>query len=99
MPLRIVDNKKVDMTEHEFALYQQIVKSYTNLPYQKGEDLFMDLFEADENGIILFLRPPTEKATTLEIFLFLVSIMNQQHLRMMHSQIDDLANQIKQKLG
>jgi hypothetical protein len=99
MPLRIVDNKKVDMTDHEFDLYEKIVKSYTNLPYQKGEDLFMDLFESDDNGIIVFLRPPTDKATTLEIFLFLVSLMNQQHLRAMYAQIEDLANQVKQKLG
>ena len=57
MPLRIIDNKKIEMTSDEWGMYEKIVKSYTTLT-NKGEDLFIDLFETDDNGIIIFLKPP-----------------------------------------
>lgn len=96
MPISIIDNKKVDLTSDEWQMYQKIVKSYTTQT-NKGEDLFMDLFESDDNGIIIFLKPPSKRQTSFEIFLFLISIMNHQHLRLMHAQIDDLCRQLKDK--
>ena len=44
MPLYVIDNKKINMTTDEYALYLNIVKSYTT-SNNKGEDLFIDLFE------------------------------------------------------
>jgi len=96
MPISIIDNKKVDLTMDEWQMYQKIVKSYTTQT-NKGEDLFMDLFESDDNGIIMFLKPPSKRQTSFEIFLFLMSIMQHQHLRLMHAQIDDLCRQLKDK--
>lgn len=98
MPLSIIDNKKVDLTNDEWQMYQKIVKSYTTQT-NKGEDLFMDLFESDDNGIIIFLKPPSKRQTSFEIFLFLMSIMQHQHLRLMHAQIDDLCGQVKNKIA
>lgn len=97
MPLRVIDNKKVEVTEDEWNMYQQIVRSYTDL-HGKGEDLFIDLFETDENGIIIFLKPPSKRRTSLEVFLFLMSLMSHQHLRIMHKQVDDVCNQMKEKM-
>ncbi len=97
MSIKIIDNKKVEMSEDEFALYKSICSSYDQAGYN-GSDLFSGLFETDDNGIIVFLRPPSKKASTMEVFLFLVGLMTQQHLRINHLQIDDLANQIKTKL-
>lgn len=97
MPIRVVDNKKVDMTEDEWKMYDRIVKSYTTAT-NKGEDLFKDLFETDGNGIIIFLKPPSTFRTSFEVFLFLMSIMQHQHLRVMHQQVDDLVAQVKEKL-
>jgi len=96
MPLVIIDKKRVDLTSDEEAMYRKIVHSYTTLT-NKGEDLFIDLFETDDQGIIIFLKPPHIRQTSLEVFLFLMSIMQHQHLRQMHAQIDDLCNQIKEK--
>lgn len=93
----VITNKKVDMTPDEFKMYQEIVKSYTTLT-NKGEDLFIDLFETDENGIIIFLRPPSKRQTSLEIYLFLMSIFQHQHLRLMHEQVDDMCKQMKKKI-
>lgn len=98
MTLRVVDKKKLDMTEDEWGMYQKIVKSYTNAT-NKGEDLFIDLFETDERGIIMFLRPPSARRTSFEVFLFLMSLMQHQHLRLMQEQVNDLCKQVKEKLG
>lgn len=93
----IIDNKKIDMTSDEWAMYEKIVKSYTSLT-NRGEDLFIDLFESDDNGIIIFLKPPSKRQTSFEVFLFLMSLMQHQHLRLMQKQIDDLCDQVREKI-
>lgn len=97
MGLQIIDNKKIEMTTDEWTMYQKIVKSYTSLT-NRGEDLFIDLFESDENGIIIFLKPPSKRQTSLEVFLFLMSLMQHQHLRLMQKQVDDLCIQVREKI-
>ena len=97
MTLRIVNNKKVDMTEDEWGMYQNIVKSYTTAT-NKGEDLFIDLFESDAEGTIIFLKPPSKFRTSFEVFLFLMSLMQHQHLRIMRQQVDNLMVEVRSKL-
>ena len=98
MTIKVIDNKKVEMTEDEWAMYQKIVKSYTDLT-GKGEDLFIDLFETDNNGIIIFLRPPSKRRTSLEVFLFLMALMQHQHLRQMHAQVDEAVADMKKAMA
>lgn len=86
--IRVVDNKKLDMTDDEYTLFNKICRSYDD-PYSKGELLFSGLFETNDDGIIMFLIPPEKTKTTLQIYLFLMSLMMQQHLRYMHKRIDD----------
>lgn len=97
MPICVIDNKRVDLTSDEWNLYQKIVKSYTTTT-NKGEDLFIDLFETDENGIILFLKPPTKRQTSFEIIIFLMLIQQNQHLRLMHSEVESVCKQMKDKM-
>jgi hypothetical protein len=97
MGLHVVDNKKVDMTDDEWSMYQKIVRSYTT-DSNKGEDLFIDLFETDKDGIIIFLKPPSKFRTSFEVFLFLMSLMQHQHLRQIHQQMDTLAAEVRQKI-
>lgn len=97
MPLFIIDNKKINLTNDEWLMYQKIVKSYTTLT-NKGEDLFIDLFETDDNGIIIFLKPPSRRQTSFEVFLFLMSIFQHQHLRLMHNEVENVCNQMKEKM-
>lgn len=97
MAIKIVDNKKLEMTKDEAEMFHRICKSYDDVSF-RGSDLFVDLFESDDNGIIVFLRPPNKRATTLEAYLFLVSLMVQQHLRIIHNDAADMANQIKIKM-
>lgn len=98
MTIRIIDNKKINLTADESAMYDKIVKSYTTLT-NKGEDLFIDLFETDENGIIIYLKPPSKRQTSFEVFLFLMSIMQHQHLRVMHSEVHSVCKQMKDKMN
>lgn len=97
MAIRVVNNKKLDLTDDEYTMYQNIVKSYTT-PTNKGEDLFIDLFETDQDGIIIFLRPPSKFRTSFEVFLFLMSIMQHQHLRIMRAQVDSLMAEVRGNL-
>jgi len=85
------------MTNDEHQLYQKIVQSYT-IGNNKGEDLFMELFEVDGNGIIQYLRPPSKRQTSFEVFLFLMALQQQQHLRQLYKQFDELAAEVKEKL-
>jgi hypothetical protein len=96
MTIKIVDNKKVDMTEDEWNMYQKIVASYATIS-NKGEDLFIDLFESNDQGIITFLKPPSKRHTSLEVFLFLMALMQHQHLRLMHAQVDEVVEELKKK--
>lgn len=98
MTFRIIDNKKIDLTDDEWNMYHKIVAAYTKPPYQKGEDYFIDLFETDEDGIILFLKPPSQRQTSMEIFLFLMSIMQHQHIRVMYKRVDELCKKMEEKL-
>lgn len=95
--IRVIDNKKVEMTNDEWDMYQKIVLSYTTTT-NKGEDLFIDLFETDDNGIIRFLKPPSKRHTSFEVFLFLMALFQHQHVRLMYMQVDDLAAQLKNKV-
>lgn len=96
--LRIIDNKRIELTDSEFKLYQEICRSYDG-PKFKGEELFKDLFETDKNGIIIFLRPPNKSYTSMEVFMFLVSVMVHQHLGVGCKELNSLIAQNKEVLN
>ena len=85
--LRIIDNKRIELTDSEFKLYQEICRSY-DLPKFKGEELFKDLFETDQGGIITFLRPPNKSYTSMEVYMYLVGVMVHQVLRLSSTQVN-----------
>jgi hypothetical protein len=98
MTIRIIDNKKIDLTDDENEMYQKIVKSYTTINMD-GKDLFTDLFYSDDRGIIVFLKPPSVRRTSFEVFLFLMSIFQHQHTRLMYEQVEDICQQMKAKMN
>lgn len=95
--IRIIDNKKVSLTAPEWDMYQSICRGYDR-PNFKGEDLFKNLFECDEQGTIVFLKPPSSHYTSLEVFLFVVSVFQHQHMRQMYGQLKQLMGEVKDKL-
>lgn len=87
MTIRIIDHKKVEMTNGEFQMYKNICRSYDdNKANRKGEDLFVDHFEVNESGIITFVKPPSKRYSSMEVFCFLISIMQNQHMRILYEQ-------------
>lgn len=95
--MRVIDYKKIDLTEDEWQMYNKICRSYDR-PNFKGEDLFSDLFETDDDGIIIFLKPPSKMYTSMEVFLFLMSLMQHQHLRRMEKRVEDALERIENYL-
>jgi len=97
--IKIIDHKKVELTNDEYLLYQKICKSYDDVhANRKGEDLFKDLFEVNEEGIIIFVKPPTQRYSSLEVFCFLLSIMQNQHLRIIHDEAKSLIKEAEKIL-
>ena len=94
--IRIIDNKKVSMTNDEFMFYEEICKGYDR-PNFKGKDLFQDHFEVNDDGIIIFVKPPYKKFSSMEVFTFLLSLMVNQQLRASQDQMATMAEEAKQK--
>ena len=95
--MRIIDNKRVLITDDEFKMFQKICRSYDS-EYRKGEDLFSDHFETNGEGIIVFVKPSHNKYSSLEIYCFLTSIMVNQHLRIGQDQINKLVEEARTKI-
>ena len=93
--IKIIDNKKVLMTEDEWSYYNQICKSYDKPPSFNGKELFVGLFESDDNGMIVFIKPPSNRYTSMEAVLFIMILMQQQQIRNMQKQTDDLCNELR----
>ena len=96
--IHVIDNKKVLMTDDEWALYEKICSSYDEPPHQRGKDFFQNLFEVNEQGMITFLRPPT-KMCSFEVFLFVMSVMAHQHLRDCYKQVNALNTKSEQRVA
>lgn len=95
--IRIIDNKKINITDDEWISYQQICRSYDRESF-KGEELFRDLFETNDDGIIVFLRPPSNRHISFEVFMFLMIIFQQQYQRIANQKFDDLCGILSKKI-
>ena len=95
--IKIIDHKRVELTEDEWRMYKSICKSYDRANF-KGESLFEDHFEVSD-GIIIFVKPPQKKYSSLEVYCFLISLMTNQHLRLMHKQVDALVAETKKAVS
>lgn len=95
--IHIVDNKKLSLTQEEWDMFQSICRSYDRPNFQ-GEELFKNMFESDEDGVIVFIKPPTSRYTSMEVFLFVSSIFLHQHTRRVYSQLQQLMGEVRAKL-
>ena len=55
---KVIDYKKVDISDIEFDHYKQLVKSFSNDGIN-GSIYFKDLFEVDDNGLIILIKTLT----------------------------------------
>lgn len=93
MTIRIIDHKKIDLTDSEFKIYKSLCRAYDR-PNFKGEDLFKGLFETDNSGIIITLLPPTKNYTSMQVLTFLQNIQINQHLRIVREQADKCLEEV-----
>lgn len=93
MSLRLINNKRIDLTDTEYKLYEELCMSYNRDNFQ-GKDLFNDLFETNDQGVIIFLKPPSQ-TFSMEIILFLQNIMVHQHLRLIYAEHEQAMTEFK----
>ena len=98
MTKRIIDNKEIDLTETEHKMYLDICASY-DAPRFNGKDLFKGLFETNNKGLITMVRPPSANQSSLEVVLFLMILMINQHLRHSVEIHDALAEEMRSELA
>lgn len=98
MSIKIIDNKKIEMTEDEFKFYQDICVNYDRQNFN-GKEIFKGLFEVDDRGIIIFIKPPTTRQTSMEAYLFITSIFWHQHMRLMHQKVDTLVANTRDEIN
>jgi hypothetical protein len=91
--LRLINNKRIDLTDAEYKTYEALCMSYNRDNFQ-GKDLFNDLFETNEQGLIIFLKPPSQ-TFSMEIVLFLQNIMVHQHLRLIYAEHEQAMAELK----
>lgn len=97
MSLRIIAHRRIDLTQEEFDLYEKLCKTYSRDHFD-GKDLFIDLFETDKDGLIIFLRPPSA-TFSMEIIIFLQNIMTHQHLRKIYKEHEEAVKELKELLN
>ena len=102
MTTRIISYKKVDMTDDEYSEYQKICRSYDR-PNFKGEDLFKDLFETNDDGLITYIKSLNNRQITFEILFFVMNLMQNQWLRLTvnnaNSFLIDAERRLQEKLS
>ena len=78
--MKVIDYKKVDMTDAEFAYYQQLIKKFSDTDQKvDGNKYFKDTFETDENGYITLIK--TEKSIPWAVLFFIQQVMINQRMR------------------
>jgi len=82
---KVIDYKKVDMSDLEFDYYKNLVKIFSDKDKNiSGDIYFKDSFEIDNDGFITLIK--TEKNMPWAILFFLQNLMISQRLRI----IDDM---------
>jgi hypothetical protein len=95
--LRIIDNQKCDITDFEYSEYIRICRSYDR-PSFRGEELFRGLIQTDNNGKIVYIRPPSDRYTSFEAISFAFFLFNSQGLREMQKQVDAMLKEAREKI-
>ena len=91
MAKRIIDYKRVDITDEEYSYYQQIVNEFSDGVYS-GSEQFRDTFEVDNDGLIYLIKPPLKKATPWVVIVFLQNLMINQRLRKIEDLVLEITN-------
>lgn len=92
--IKVIDNKKVDLTSDEYDLYLNLCKTYDE-PHSRGAELFKGMFEVNEHGFITFVAPSPNRKFSMEVYCYLLSVQVSQQLRISRSQQDAFIKEAK----
>lgn len=98
MTFRVIDNKKVDMTDDEYNEYIKICRAYDK-PFCKGEELFRGLFETNDDGMIIYIKSLGNRQFTFEVIFFIMNLMQNQWLRAMAVKVNNKLAEIEQRMA
>lgn len=93
--MRIIDDRQVDLTPDEWEEYQRLCQEYTTVTVE-GKHLFRGLLTVNNDGIIISVHPG-KGYLSMEIWLFLACVMQNQHLRLMYRQLNEWKEQFQQQ--
>ena len=91
---RIIAKKKISLTDSEFEIYTNMIETYSEFG---GDMLFHELFETNEEGIIITVIPPSKRKIPMEVFLFILSLQQQQVLRKLEDMVIVFLEDARQK--
>lgn len=78
--MKVIDHKKIDITDEEYEYYKEIVKHFTT-ENNNGTEYFHDLFDVDDAGFITMIRPSLTSPVPWAVLFFLQQVMIAQRLR------------------
>ena len=87
--MKIVDYKKVDMSEAEFDYYKEIVKTVSDNKVD-GESYFRGLFDTDKDGLITLIK--TNKSIPWSVLFFIQQVQINQRLRLIDDKVKEINN-------
>lgn len=90
--IRAVDYQKVDMSDDEWAYYQELIKMFS-VDSQNGSEYFKNLFVTNEKGIITIIKP--SKPIPYEVIFFVMNLQQNQHLREFDARLEAIECEIK----
>jgi hypothetical protein len=79
--MKVIDHKKIDITDEEYEYYKEIVKYFTK-DNNDGTEFFHDLFDVDSNGFITIIKPKLSFPVPWAVLFFLQQVMISQRLRL-----------------
>jgi len=88
--------QKVDLTQLEYEYYQKLVEQYSD-DKQSGEVYFRDLFDTDDDGIIIMIHPT--KSIPWAILFFIQNLMINQNMRSNDKRLSAIEKAIGVKNG
>jgi len=97
MTLKIIDNKRIEMTVDEYDMYKDICRAFDRPNFQ-GEELFKGHFETDKHGMITMITPPMNRQNSPIVHSFLLNIQNNQQLRVNRKIVETLVKEASDKI-
>lgn len=92
--IKIIANQKVSISEDEYKNYLEIASSHEDFG---GAVLFNDLFQTNDQGIITLITPPRTQKTPVDVYLFILTLQQQQVLRHLESVVTVFLKEMKEQ--